>query len=62
MNKQSVKPVSQKKKKYDHLTEEDFEDELDHRQFSIFWDGLDIANSKKALLKLFMIRLIMIAA
>ncbi len=62
MNKQSVKPVSKKKNKYDHLTEEDYENELDHREFSIFWDGLDIANSKTALFKLFMIRLVMIAA
>jgi hypothetical protein len=39
------------------LTQEDFEDELEHREFSMFWDSLDIGESWKSLLRLFAIRL-----
>ena len=43
---------------YSHLTKRDFEEELDHRQFSMFWDSLDIGGkSWVPLIKLFCIRM-----
>jgi len=40
------KPKKPKKDKFEHLTERDYEDELEHREFTMFWDSLDIASSK----------------
>lgn len=38
------------------LDERDFEDELDHREFSMFWDTMDIEGSWVAFLRFFLIR------
>lgn len=43
-----------------HLTLDDFHDELDHREFSMFWDSLDLEANWKPILKLFAIRFAMI--
>lgn len=40
-----------------NLTYQDYKDELEHREYAMFWDSLDIANSNKALCILFCIRL-----
>lgn len=37
------KNVKESEDEYSHLTKRDFEEELEHRQFSMFWDSLDIA-------------------
>lgn len=43
---------------YGHLTQRDFEEELEHRKYSMFWDGLDIGSeSWVPILKLFAIRM-----
>ena len=42
---------------FEHLTYQDYKDELEHKEFAMFWDSLDIVNSKKALCILFCIRL-----
>ena len=43
---------------YSHLTQRDYEEELKHRKYSMFWDGLDIGGeSWVPLLKLFAIRM-----
>lgn len=41
----------------EQLTQQDFEDELEHREFSMFWDTLNIGESWVSLLRLFAIRL-----
>ena len=42
------------------LTQRDIEDEIDHRQFSMFWGQLDLEKNWKNILRLFLIRYITI--
>jgi|TARA_B110001450_G_scaffold67920_1_gene64119 hypothetical protein len=44
------------------MTYIDFKEELEHREFAMFWDSLDIVNSKKALIILLCIRLALLAS
>lgn len=52
-----VEDSSAEDDEYSHLTYRDYKEELEQREFSMFWDSLDIVNSKKALIILFCIRL-----
>jgi hypothetical protein len=48
----------QEEDEFSHLTLRDYEDELEHRQYSMFWDSLDLGgDSWVPLIKLFCIRL-----
>ena len=39
-----------------HLGKQDYEDEIDNRQFSMFWDSLDLEASWKNVFRLLVIR------
>jgi len=51
-----TKKDKQKASEYDHLTQHDYEEELDLREFSMFWNQLDLSRSWVPVLKVFLIR------
>ena len=60
-NAAASKDSSKKMKKvnldeFAHLNKRDFEDELEHREFSMFWDSLDIAKDWRNIFKILFIR------
>ena len=58
MGKKDNKSKELDDSEYDHLTKRDFEEELEHRKYSMFWDGLDLGGeSWIPLIKLFAIRM-----
>ena len=54
---QAPKPVKTEEEGYSHLKRQDYEDELEHREFAMFWDSLDLEAGWTPIIKLFLIRL-----
>ena len=58
MGKKDKNSKGESDDEYAHLTKRDFEEELEHRKYSMFWDGLDIGGeSWVPIMKLFAIRM-----
>ena len=46
-----------KEKGYQHLTQRDYEEEIDNSRYAMFWDSLDLEMSWGAVFRLFIIRM-----